>query len=500
MKKIKAIHIRRVVQLFFFLFFLALFIQARDPLSQIPPPDLLLQIDPLAAILTMVSCRTFITAFLPALVVIVLTFVLGRSFCGWVCPLGATLDFWNRLMPAGLKMRGQRQWKYVMLFGTLLLALFSIQAAWLMDPLVIFTRSLSLAIYPLAIWGVNGLINTGFEIGFLEDFAYSAWNFFQGWLLPIAPLHTTLLTVTLLIFVGILLLDQFGRRFWCRVLCPLGALLGLISNVSPFGRKVTPECPGCGTCSDNCRMAAIEEEHTRTRRSECILCMECAVNCTVAGTTFTWRYQKKGQEKFNFGRRRLMGTLGASVVLGAAWQTEFQPRANQQYLVRPPGAVEEDDFLDLCLRCEECVKACSSTGGCLQPSGTEFGWNGFWTPRARMRDGYCEFSCTLCGEVCPSGAIKALPVDLKQKKVIGLAVFEKSRCIPWEQNIECLVCEEHCPLPDKAIKFQLEEGREKLPFVDPLLCTGCGICETKCPVIGESAIRITSEKEQREVM
>ncbi|MBU1651456.1 4Fe-4S dicluster domain-containing protein, partial [bacterium] len=216
--------------------------------------------------------------------------------------------------------------------------------------------------------------------------------------------------------------------------------------------------------------------------------------------TFTWRYQKKGQEKFNFGRRRLMGTLGASVVLGAAWQTEFQPRANQQYLVRPPGAVEEDDFLDLCLRCEECVKACSSTGGCLQPSGTEFGWNGFWTPRARMRDGYCEFSCTLCGEVCPSGAIKALPVDLKQKKVIGLAVFEKSRCIPWEQNIECLVCEEHCPLPDKAIKFQLEEGREKLPFVDPLLCTGCGICETKCPVIGESAIRITSEKEQREVM
>jgi len=228
--------------------------------------------------------------------------------------------------------------------------------------------------------------------------------------------------------------------------------------------------------------------------------MECAENCTIGGTTFTWHYQAKGQESFNFGRRRTLGVLGASVVLGAAWKTEFQPRSNVQYLVRPPGAVEEENFLDLCLRCEECVKACSSTGGCLQPSGSEYGWLGFWTPRARMREGYCEYSCTLCGEVCPTGAIKPLSVEAKQKKIIGLAVFDKNRCIPWAQNIECLVCEEHCPLSDKAIKFQIEPEKVKLPYVDPKLCIGCGICETKCPVVGESAIRIISENEERETV
>lgn len=506
MKKLETIHLRRFSQIAFLLIFIILFLQIRDPWRETIPPDLLLRLDPLAGAAAMIAGRTIIAAFWPALITLLLSFFLGRSFCGWVCPLGASLDIWNRIIPPG-RRRGNRRWKYALLFGTLLLSFLSIQAAWLLDPLVIFTRSLALALYPLGVWGVNGLINAGFNLKITEGIAFAVWEFLSGWFLPLSPLQTAVLFTTLIVFAGILLLEQFGRRYWCRVLCPLGAFLGLISHLSPFGRRVDAECTSCTLCEENCRMAAIEEDFTRTRRSECILCMQCAQLCPEKGTTYSWHRQSGGQEALDPGRRRVLGVLGASVVFGGVWKTQLRDRAEDGYLIRPPGAVGEDHFLDLCLRCEECVKVCSSTGGCLQPSGTEYGWTGFWTPRARMREGYCEYSCNLCGQVCPSGAILPLAEEAKKKRVIGLAYINRSRCIPWERGEDCIVCEEHCPTPKKAIVFRKETVElpngvrtgVKLPYVDPELCIGCGICEYKCPVSGESAIRVTREGEQRGV-
>ncbi len=499
MYKPKTIHLRRFSQIVFLLIFCILFLQAKDPLTTSIPPDLLLRLDPLAGLMTMITSRTLISAFWPALIILLLTFFLGRSFCGWICPLGSTLDIWNRIIPPG-KRRGNRRWKYTLLFGLVLLAILAIPAVWLLDPLIIFTRSLALSIYPIGVWVIDGLISTAINIQLTEGLAFTIWELLQGWFLILNPLHTALLFTTLLVFIGILALEKFGKRTWCRILCPLGALLGLISHISPFGRKVTDECTSCTLCEANCRMGAIEEEDfTRTRRSECILCMECSQECTEQVTTYTWHRQPSGQEALDLGRRRVFGVLGASVLYGGIFKTQLRDRAADGYLIRPPGSVSEDRFLDLCLRCEECVKACSSTGGCLQPSGPEYGFSGFWTPRARMREGYCEYSCTLCGQVCPSGAIQPLSEEEKKKKVIGLATIDRFRCIPWVNGEDCIVCEEHCPTPKKAIVFRQRRGvGVKLPIVDPTLCIGCGICEYICPIQGESAIRITREGEQRE--
>ena len=505
MRKPRTIHLRRFSQITFLLIFCILFLQAKDPLHKAIPPDLLLRLDPLAGVIVIITGRSLSATFWPALIVLLLSLALGRSFCGWVCPLGSTLDIWNRILPAG-KRRGNRRWKYAILLGVVLLAIFSIQAVWLLDPLVIFTRSLALAIYPLSVWGVESLINAFFGLPITEGLAFGLWDLFQGWFIPLNPLQTALLFTTLLVFVGILTLEQLGRRFWCRVLCPLGALLGLIGHVSPFGRKVDESCNSCALCEADCRMAAIEEEDfSRTRRSECILCLECKEVCKEEGITYTWHRQANGQEAFNLGRRWVFGVLGASVLFGGVWRTQLLDRSSDGYLIRPPGAVEENRFLDLCLRCEECVKACSSTGGCLQPSGIEYGWTGFWTPRARMREGYCEYSCTLCGQVCPSGAIQPLTEEIKKQTVIGLAYIDRSLCIPWATGEDCIVCEEHCPTPEKAIVFRkgdvelpgMVKSGVKLPYVDRNLCIGCGICENKCPVFGESAIRVTREGEQR---
>lgn len=452
----------------------------------------------------MVAHRAAILTFWPALIILALTFTLGRGFCGWICPLGSSLDIWNRIWPHGMR-KGNRRWKYALLFGILLLAFVSIQSIWLLDPLVIFNRSLSLALYPLTAWGLDGIITAGFGWRVTEGTALGVWNVFEGWFLPLKPFQTAILTTTLLVFVAILLLDHFGRRFWCRVLCPLGALLGLISRFSPFGRRIDDTCTSCTLCGANCRMEAIEEDFTRTRRSECILCLECAQLCDPGSTGYSWGYQSGGQEALDLERRRVLGMLGAAVVFGGVWRTTLVDKTADGHLIRPPGSMEEDKFLDLCLRCQECVKACATTGGCLQPSGSEYGWAGFWTPRARMREGYCEYSCTLCGQLCPSGAIQPLEEEIKKRAIIGLAYIDRSRCIPWERGEDCIVCEEHCPTPSKAIQFRLGEvilpdqikTGVKLPYVDRSLCIGCGICETRCPIQGESAIRVTKEGEQR---
>lgn len=190
----------------------------------------------------------------------------------------------------------------------------------------------------------------------------------------------------------------------------------------------------------------------------------------------------------------LLGKLDAE-----AYQTP-DPR-----LIRPPGSVNEKDFLALCQRCGLCMKVCPTN--VINPTLLEAGVIGFWTPHLVMIKGYCEHTCTLCGQVCPTGAIERLTVKEKiQEPVkIGSAYLDRGRCLPWSGNGACIVCEEHCPTSPKAIYFKIEviKGRNgkkeevKLPYVDLKECTGCGICEYKCPVIGRPAILVISAGESR---
>jgi ferredoxin len=164
-------------------------------------------------------------------------------------------------------------------------------------------------------------------------------------------------------------------------------------------------------------------------------------------------------------------------------------------LIRPPGAGRVD-FGGLCIRCGACLRVCPSQG--LQPSLLEGGLQNLFTPRLVPRLGACNFPCNACGQVCPTGALPPLALEEKQAEVIGLARVDRDRCLPWAYNVVCIVCEEACPVADKAI--ELEEvtvvdgmGQEVLlqqPYVVAELCIGCGICEHQCPMGGEAAVRV----------
>lgn len=502
--------IRKLSQIFFLLLFLGLFLHARFPYESGWPSDIFLRTSPLVALTTAFSARTWIASLLPAVILLLLTIPLGRFFCGWICPLGTVIDgsdsVLRRRKPAGGRESVHfRSWKFFILIAVLCAALFSWQAVWFFDPLVMLTRVLTLSLYPAMVLLIRGLFQFGFASGLAEEQWYTLYDWTQKWLLPVQSASFEQSIPVLLLFIGVLALGLVSRRFWCRNLCPLGALLGFFSRFRVFGRSVNQECTSCSLCQRRCRMNAIEDDYTLTNTAECIQCAECATVCKPKAISyrFGWR---KSQGRIDLSRRRFIQATATGIVGLAATRVGAGNRKETGWLIRPPGALPEAAFLDRCIRCQACVRICSSTGACLQPALTQGGWEGVWSPRAVMRTGYCEYNCTLCGQICPTGAIRKLNPAAKQLTKMGTAYFDKSRCIPWYRLEDCLVCEEHCPLPEKAIRFDEREVRTpegemrtvKFPYVREDLCIGCGICENKCPVVGQAAIFVTTAGEERQ--
>jgi ferredoxin len=208
----------------------------------------------------------------------------------------------------------------------------------------------------------------------------------------------------------------------------------------------------------------------------------------------------------------------ASVAAGAAAlpllrATPGLAVARDERLIRPPGSLDETHFLARCIRCGECMKACPNNA--LHPTLSEAGLEGLWTPVLVPRIGYCEPSCVLCSQVCPTGAIWEITSTEKgwaagSPKVskpiqLGTAFYDRGRCLPWAMATECIVCEEWCPTSPKAIYLRPAEvfdadGTAKQlrqPYVDPARCVGCGACEFACPVQDRPAVYVTSIGESR---
>jgi ferredoxin len=211
------------------------------------------------------------------------------------------------------------------------------------------------------------------------------------------------------------------------------------------------------------------------------------------------------ESRMDLGRRQM---LAAGIIgLGGGWLSSAQPLAGARTfnagLIRPPGSASEDEFLDKCVRCGECMKACPTNA--IQPTMLEAGLEGLWSPVIKTQLSYCAYECTMCTQVCPTEAIQKMTLEEKKKVKIGLAHIDKARCLPYAYSRPCVVCEQNCPLPQKAIwseetTVSAAGGKTisvKQPHVNAELCIGCGICENKCPVSDGSAIRVTSMGETR---
>ncbi len=506
--------LRRVVQLAFMVLILWLFRQTAYHDSNIiqQPVNVFFRLDPLAAASAMLAARTWIETFLPAVAVLLLTLIFGRFFCGWVCPVGTALDYVHVLLRPVLRFTQRWGNRYAaacrpVRYGLLVIVLVAALMAWPMvgylDPFALWMRFWTFVVDPSWYKSTTAVVmHTDRLPDWLQGHVQRTYGFMSDHhIIPFGPTTYHMARVTLGIVGAIVALELVARRFWCRYLCPLGGMLGLTARWSLLRRLPVRNCAGCRSktdCTHMCRMGSFDAQG-RFLPEACNLCMDCLAKCSDHVARFKVRPVAVAvSTPVGLSRRGLLTSLaaGAAIPLAARIAGAASNNEPPTRLLRPPGAAGENDFLNRCIRCGECMKVCITNG--LQPAGLQGGAAGLFSPHLMPRTGYCEYECTLCGQVCPTGAIPDLPQLVKQKTVIGIAAINHDRCLPWAKQEECLVCQEHCPLPTKAIKSRLKivtlpDGRTKrldLPTVDHNLCIGCGICENKCPLDGESAILV----------
>ncbi len=480
------------------------------------PVALFFHMDPLVWLSSVISTRHWMAGFGWAIIILLATFFSGRFFCGFICPFGTLHHMVGAIRPTlGKKQTmqanqtvGSRRIKYFLLITILSAAAVGVNFAGLLDPISFLFRGLGLAALPAGGVGLHDIfdflaasdVKLLNYIGYIGEtvaapiFGYENKVVQTGWVIGI-------------LFLVIMFLNRIRPRFWCRTLCPLGALLGLCSRFTTLRLEKDPDkCSHCGRCVQACQGAASPEPGQTWHTNECLMCFNCTARCPEDALAFHFKLPAARKRKFDVGRRALMSGIVAGVSLPLLGRLDGRSDRNpSSSLIRPPGSLPEPEFLDRCQRCGLCMKVCPT--GVIQPALSAAGMTGFWTPALVMTLGYCEYTCTLCTSVCPTGAIAQLSVQEKIKTPvrIGSAYIDRGRCLPWNGNAPCIVCEEHCPTSPKAIYFKNDAitrpgGQPipvQLPFIDLTRCIGCGICENKCPVRGKPAIRTLSAGESR---
>ncbi len=511
-RKYRLLQLLRIAsQTAFFGLFLYLFVGAhytgRDYISS--TVQRFFHFDPLLAFATSLSARLVFASFAYALVTVVLTLVLGRVFCGWVCPLGAVHQFASFAFKRTKFLKPKREEKaslaskYYILIAVAAAALVGLDLVGYLDPFSFLTRSFAVSIFPGLAYALTSLKGLFYGIG-LTSAGRSISQLLENW-----TLNETFIQgfAVGLFFIGAVALNAWKERFWCRYICPTGALLGLLSRWNILKLRVDEEkCIKCGLCTQHCETQANPWPREKWKSGECIYCQTCAAICPTAAISFplgTAPEKATNVSNVNLSRRRILLTTFLGLAAVPFFRlTPSRKRASLK-LIRPPGALPEEKFLAKCVKCGQCMRACPTNG--LQPATTEAGPEGIWTPVLVPKIGYCEYYCSLCTQVCPTGAIQKQTIEAKNKIKIGSAWVNKDRCIPYALGKPCIVCEEHCPVSPKAIKFtevetKLPDGTvavQKAPVIDLEQCTGCGICENKCPVVDDPAIYVTSVGETR---
>lgn len=452
-----------------------------------------LAIDPLVSISTAVAGRTWVWSLTWAGVLLLVCVVIPRGFCGYICPLGTLIDLFDWLVGKRVtkfRVSDEGWWvhiKYYLLLAVMIAAMFGVLISGFVAAIPVITRGVLVTLKPF------------------HDAAARGWHN--------VPPVTAGQVVSIVLFFVVLGLGLFKPRFWCKYVCPSGAVFSVFNLFRASERKVEDTCIHCNKCVEICPFDAIKPDFT-TRTTDCTLCQSCGGVCPTDAIKFVGRTNRISLKVVNdpptretpLGRRGFLAagvglagalTAGAASALGIRTSTSFLP-------VRPPGSVPEEQFLQLCIRCGECFRACPND--VLQPLGLQQGLNGLWTPYVKADWAGCEVSCNNCGQVCPTGAILPIPLEVKKKTRMGLAIVNEKTCLPYAQKEACQLCVDECNAAGyHAIDFvragtkadengnPIEDTGFLAPVVNPDKCTGCGLCQTRCYAINVAEKNLLAE-------
>ncbi|CAN5598987.1 hypothetical protein BH10PLA1_BH10PLA1_05830 [soil metagenome] len=436
-------------------------------------------IDPLVSLSTAIAAKAWVWSLTWAVGILTACVLFPRGFCGYLCPLGTLIDLFDWALGKRVKkfqVTRDGWWvnlKYYLLLAILVCSVFGVLISGFFAAIPVITRGFLFTLAPLQMSAMRG--------------AYQVPPMNVGQLFSIA------------LFIGVLALGFMRPRFWCRYVCPTGAMFSVGNLFRASERKVEDTCIHCNKCVEICPFDAIKADFT-TRTADCTLCQTCGGVCPVHAIKFVDRWddsllKKEGDRELHelpITRRGVLGGIAAGAVAAAGVGLLTRTASAAGVLpIRPPGSVPEDQFLDLCIRCGECFKACPNN--VLQPMGFKNGLDSLWTPQAVPTWSGCEPSCNNCGQVCPTGAIRALPIEEKRVARMGLAEINTNTCLPHAGKEACQLCVDECTAAGyNAIEFErvgTELDSDGMPiegsgFMAPVMvadkCVGCGLCQTRC--------------------
>ncbi len=454
--------------------------------KEVVPADTFLVIDPLVSLSTALASRSWVWSLGSAGVILIVCVLIPRGFCGYLCPLGTLIDLFDWAIGKRVKKfrAPETGWwvhiKYYVLVGVLIAALGGVLLSGFVAAIPVLTRGLLFIGDPL-------------QTGLARD-----WH-------QVPALNSGHI-ISIVMFLGVLGLGLLRARFWCKYVCPSGAVFSLSNLFRVSERKVEDTCIHCNKCVEVCPFDAIKPDFT-TRTADCTLCQTCGGVCPTHAIKFVDRWNTAELKPVNdpptgetaLGRRGFLawiagGTTALAGGVGLTMLTKNSNAASKPIPVRPPGSVPEQEFLQMCIRCGECFKACPNH--VLQPMSLGQGLEGLWTPEVIADWAGCESSCNACGQVCPTGAIRPLPIEEKKEARMGLAIVNEQTCLPFAGEEACQLCVDECHAAGyHAIDF-IQTGTEvdatgqpiegsgfQSPLVDAEKCVGCGLCQTRCNVI-----------------
>lgn len=458
-----------------------------------------------------------------ALVLLLLTFLFGRVYCSTICPLGVLQDIISWFSRRGKKNQKpgknkKKRWfhysrpysivRYTLLTVCVVSLLFGITAPTLfLDPYSNFGRIAANVFRPLAMEG-NNILNW-------IALKFDNYSFHQ---VTIYTVTTLSFTVALITFLAVGVLSFLRGRLFCNTICPVGALLGLVSRFSLFGVKLNPaKCTQCSKCAQACKAECIDYKNLRVDNSRCVDCFNCLDRCKNGAITYQFRYSRKEKKKTEIAtetkaqpvtvnvpdsstdsrrksRRQFLATsaaIGITAPLLPSCLKISETDISKLSPITPPGSRSLKHFADKCTACHLCITHCPQQ--ILKPAGFTFGVNYAFKPHLSFYGGaFCNYNCTVCSQVCPNGAIERITREEKKEIQIGVAKFNKESCVVYTYNSSCGACSEHCPT--QAVRMEPYKDGLTIPHVYEELCIGCGGCESICPVRPVKAINVLANE------
>ena len=442
-------------------------------------------------------------------VLLLLTLLFGRVYCSFICPLGILQDIvfrirrWlapKRFLKFSRPVPWMRYGVLALLAACCVTGLAGLSLNWL-DPYSIFGRIMYVLAWPAAIWSNNLLAADSSSADLVQ------MDYFP------AAFPVLLASAGMLGLVAVM--SAWKGRLYCNTVCPVGTFLGLLSRISLFRLGFDPaSCKKCGKCVKSCKAQCLNLKEYKIDSSRCVACYDCVRSCSEGGIRYRWftrvRQQIPAQKKkvppapsssaavpsiAGSSRRQFLEAtaVGLAAAAFSGCRGDAARKLDPTQCVLPPGAGSLERFLDICTGCQMCVANCPTH--VLQPSYLQLGLKGFMKPRMDFATKYCLYDCHRCAEVCPTGAIRRMPVTAerdtegitKDTTRIAVARFYVCRCLVAREDMDCGACTEHCPTKALyTVPYIGRDGQEhRLPRLDPSLCIGCGACEHACPVTAE---------------